>query len=129
MRNEGLQKTLIAGAAVAKNRIVKFGSSDTAAVQAAAATDLLIGVSDNLGAASGEPFDVIVDGIALVEYGGNVTRGAMLTADADGKAVAAAPAAEATARVIGVAMVSGAAGDIGSVLVRQGAVSNATDGA
>jgi hypothetical protein len=125
MRNEGLQKTLIAGGAVAKNRIVKFGSSDTAAVQAAAATDLLVGVSDNLGADAGEPFDVIVDGIALVEYGGNVTRGALLTADSDGKAVAAAPAAAATARVIGVAMVSGVAGDIGSVLVRQGAVSNA----
>lgn len=124
MRNEGLQKTLIAGAAVAKNRIVKFGSADTAAVQAAAAADFLIGVSDNLGAASGEPFDVIMDGIALVEYGGNVTRGALLTADADGKAVTAAPAATATARVIGVAMVSGVSGDIGSVRIAPGAVTN-----
>jgi len=117
MRNEGLQKTLIAGAAVAKNRIVKFGSADTAAIQAAAATDLLIGVSDNLGAASGEPFDVIVDGIALVEYGGSVTRGQKLTADADGKAIAAAPTAGANAQIIGVAMLSGAAGDIGSVRI------------
>lgn len=117
MRNEGLQKTLIAGAAVAKNRIVKFGAADTAAIQAAAATDLLIGVSDNLGADSGEPFDVIVDGIALVEYGGNVTRGQKLTADADGKAIAAAPAAGANAQIIGVAMLSGVAGDIGSVRI------------
>ncbi len=124
MRNEGLQKTLLAGAAVAKNRIVKFGSSDTAVVQASAATDLLIGVSDSLGAASGDPIDIILDGIALVEYGGNVTRGQLLTADADGKAVAAAPAATASARVIGVAMLSGVSGDIGSVMLSTGSVTN-----
>jgi len=127
MRNEGLQKTLIAGAAVAKNRIVKFGSNDSTAVQAAGATDLSIGVSDNLGAASGEPFDVIIDGIALVEYGGNVTRGQPLTADADGKAVAAAPTATNSARVIGFAMLSGVSGDIGSVRIAPGSVSNAID--
>lgn len=127
MRNEGLAKTLIAGATVAARRIVKFGSGDTAVLQSSAAADFHIGVSD-LGAASGEYCDVIVDGIALVQYGGDVTRGALLTADSDGRAIAAAPAAEATARIIGVAMVSGVSGDIGSVLLRQGAVSNATDG-
>lgn len=129
MRNEGLQKTLIAGAAVAKNRIVKFGSDDSTAIQASAATDKSIGVSDNLGAASGDTFDVIIDGIALVEYGGNVTRGDMLTADSNGKAVAAAPTATNSVRVIGVAMASGVSGDIGSVRIAPGAVSNATDGA
>ncbi len=123
MRNEGFAKTLIAGAAVAARRIVKFGSSDTAVLQAAAATDLSIGVSD-LGAASGEYCDVIMDGIALVEYGGNVTRGQLLTADSDGKAVAAEPAATASARIIGIAMLSGVSGDIGSVLIEQGSVTN-----
>lgn len=123
MRNEGLAKTLIAGAAVAARRIVKFGSSDTAVIQAAAATDLSIGVSD-LGADSGGYCDVIVDGIALVEYGGEVTRGQLLTADTNGRAVAAAPAATASARVIGVAMLSGVSGDIGSVLISQGSVTN-----
>lgn len=122
MRNEGLQKTLIAAAAVAKNRIVKFDTTDTTVVQAAAATDLLIGVSDNLGASSGEPFDVIVDGIALVEYGGTVTRGQWLTADAQGRAVAAAPAAGANAEVIGRAMLSGVSGDIGSVRIAPGRI-------
>jgi hypothetical protein len=116
MRNEGLTKTLIAGAAVAARRIVKFGASETAVLQAAAATDLSIGVAD-LGADSGDYCDVIVDGIALVEYGGNVTRGALLTADANGRAVAAAPAAGANARVIGVAMLGGVSGDIGSVRI------------
>jgi hypothetical protein len=123
MRNEGLSKTLFAAAAIAARRIVKFDATDTTAVQAAAATDKLIGVSD-LGGASGEPFDVIVDGIALVEYGGNVALGDLLTANADGKAVVAAPAATASARVIGVAMVSGVAGDIGSVKISQGSVTN-----
>jgi hypothetical protein len=124
MRNEGLAKTLIAGAAVAARRIVKFGSSDTAVVQAAAATDLSIGVAD-LGAASGEYCDVIIDGIALVEYGGNVTRGQKLTADADGKAVAAAPAAGVNNHVIGIAMLSGASGDIGSVRISPSTVQGA----
>lgn len=124
MRNEGLSKTLIAGAVVAARRIVKFGTSDTAVLQAAAATDLSIGVSD-LGGASGEPTDVIVDGIALVEYGGNVTRGQKLTADADGKAIAAAPAAGVNAQIIGVAMLSGVAGDIGSVLLDRSVMQGA----
>lgn len=116
MRNQGLTKTLIAGALIAAYRIVKFGAADTAVLQAAAATDLSIGVSD-LGGASGEPTDVIVDGIAVVEYGGDVTRGAKLTADADGKAIAAAPAAGVNAQVIGIAMLSGVAGDLGSVRI------------
>ncbi|MFO0467626.1 MAG: capsid cement protein [bacterium] len=122
MRNEGLQKTLIAGAAVTKNRVLKFGADDLSAIHAAASTDLLMGVSDNLGASSGEPFDVIIDGIALVEYGGNVTRGDMLTSDSVGRAVAAAPAAGVNARVIGVSMISGVLGDIGSVRLAPGRI-------
>lgn len=123
MRNQGLTKTLIAGATIAAYRICKFGSSDTAVLQAAAATDLSIGVSD-LGGASAEPTDVIIDGIALVEYGGDVTRGQWLTSDADGKAVAAAPAATATAQCIGRAMLSGVSGDIGSVRIAPNTVTN-----
>ena len=55
-------------------------------------------------------------GIADIEFGGNVARGALLTADADGKAVTAADGN----RVIGIAEVSGAAGDIGQVLLAPG---------
>lgn len=125
MANEGLVKTFTAGAAVAAHRIVKHGSGDRAAIQAAAATDLIIGVSDSLGAAaSGDSMDVILSGIANVEYGGNVTRGQLLTSDADGKAVAAAPAATASNRIIGVAQVSGVSGDIGKVHIQLGSVTN-----
>ena len=114
MRNHDFIKGFKAGAAIAKARIVKFDSADDTVVQAAAATDALIGVAD-LGAESGGHVSVVMGGVAIVEYGGNVTRGAQLTADADGKAVAAAPATGANARIIGTAMVSGVSGDLGSV--------------
>lgn len=116
--NEGLVKTFTAGAAVNRKRIVKFGSSDRQAILAAAATDLLMGVSDSLGAAAtGDQCDVIMSGIADVEYGGTVTRGQKLTADSSGRAVTAAPAAGSNVQVIGVAQVSGVVGDIGKVLI------------
>lgn len=119
IRHEGLARTYKATAVVNPHRIVKLASENTA-LQAAAATDLLIGVSDSLGAdAIGDAFDVILDGVASVVYGGNVSVGQLLTADASGKAVAAAPTAGANARVIGVAMIAGVADDIGSVLISQ----------
>lgn len=125
MRVDGLIINFTAGAAVAPYRIVKFGASDKVAIQAAAATDLLMGVSDQLGAGSGDPLDVVRSGLAEVEYGGNVERGQPLTADADGKAVAASPGTGATVQIIGHAEVSGVDGDIGSVDIQRSAL---TDG-
>lgn len=117
MSNPTLSKAFTAGGAVTKRRLVKFGSADATVVQAAAATDLIIGASGDLDAASGARVSVVVAGIADVEAGGNITRGALVTADADGKAVAAAPAAGVNNRVAGVAMVSAASGDIIPVLL------------
>lgn len=114
-----LTKAFNAGAAVAANRIVKHGADDGAAIQAAAATDKLLGVSTGITASTGERVDVIVVGLADVEYGGNVARGDLLTSDAQGRAITAAPAAGANVRVIGVAWVSGVSGDIGSALISQ----------
>ncbi|WP_020403747.1 capsid cement protein [Gracilimonas tropica] len=122
MNTPGLIKNFEAGAAVTKHRIVKFGSGDELAVQAAAATDALIGVSTEVDSASGDRVDVIMSGIAQVEFGGNVTRGAALTSDANGKAVAAAPATGVNNRIIGWAAVSGADGDIGSVILAPGEI-------
>lgn len=114
--NEGLAKTYLAGAAITKNRIVKFDSSDGTVIQGAAATDSSIGVADSLGAAAAsDPVDVILSGVAAIEYGGNVTRGALLTSDSVGRAVAAAPSAGSNNRIIGIAMMSGVSGDIGRV--------------
>jgi hypothetical protein len=127
-----LTKNFIAEAAVVKYRIVKFGTADGKVLQAAVDTDAMFGVSTEIDSAINKRCDVHVAGIAEVEYGGNVTRGDLLTSDANGKAVAATrhthtentaatytqnavTAAASAKRVIGTAMVSGVAGDIGSV--------------
>lgn len=110
--NPILTKTYVTQAAVAPRRILKWGTLDNTVIQGAAATDLLIGVSDSYGAASGDPCEVYRTGIVEIDCGGTVTRGNPLTADANGKAVVAAPAAGANVRLIGIAEVSGVAGDI-----------------
>lgn len=113
-----------AGAAINGNRILKL-SADATVVQAAAATDALIGVSDSNGAASGERIDVTLTGVAEICLGGTVTRGALLTSDSAGKGVAAAPSAGVNNRVIGVALVSGVSGDIIDVLLSPGSMQGA----
>lgn len=123
--NPTLTKSYVAGAAVTKHRIVKFGADDTKAVQAAAVGDFLFGVAAELDAAIGTRLDVHLAGLAEVEYGGNVTRGNPLTSDANGKAVAAAPAAGVNNRIIGFAMVSGADADIGIVQIAPGQIQGA----
>jgi lipopolysaccharide export system protein LptA len=120
-----LTRTYLTGGAITKRRIVKWGSADHTVVQATAATDSLIGVAAELDAASGERIDVHLSGVVEVEFGGNVTRGAQITADTSGKAVAAAPAAGVNNGIIGIAMVSGVSGDIGTVLLAQSTLQGA----
>jgi hypothetical protein len=123
MRNDGLIKTFYSTAAITKHRLVIPGSADNTCTEASAATGLLIGVCADLGAgAAGEPVDIILDGIANVEYGGDVTRGQLLTSDGSGRAITATASAGANIRIVGVAMVSGAVGDIGSVKLSQGSL-------
>ena len=86
----------------------------------AAVGDFLMGVLTGLDAAVNEPADVVQGGIADVEYGGVVTRGAPLTSDATGRAVVAAPAAGVNNRIVGFAEVSGVLGDIGAVRLAIG---------
>lgn len=117
MKNEGLVKSYSADGAIAANRIVKLGSDDVHVAQAAAATDSILGVADLGAAAAEDRTDVILSGIAFVEYGGAVTRGDWLTADAQGRAIATTTAGNET---IGKAMKSGASGDIGSVEIIKG---------
>jgi len=117
MRNPLLIKSFCAAVALLPYRIVKPGSDDDHVTLAAAATDPLTGVVDDLGADANDRVDIQLAGVVEVEYGGNVTRGNLLTSDANGKAIAAAPEAGVTMSVIGRAMVSGADGEIGSVLL------------
>lgn len=110
----------IAGAAITRRRIVKWGAADGQILQGAAVGDFLMGVLTGLDAAVNEPADVVQGGIADVEYGGVVTRGAPLTSDATGRAVVAAPAAGVNNRIVGFAEVSGVLGDIGCVRLAIG---------
>lgn len=115
-----LQKNFGAGAALTAYRIVRFSAADTV-VQASAVTDALIGVTNDVAAASGERQDVIVSGIAWVEAGAAFSIGALLTTDAQGRAVAAAPAAGTNNNVIGRAFRAAvAAGDRVEMLIAPG---------
>ncbi|BBL69701.1 hypothetical protein [Methylogaea oryzae] len=92
--NPGFAKNYVAAAVIAAFRIVKFGANDGEVQQSAASADLSIGVCGSLGAAAiGDRVDIIREGLVPVEFGGTVTRGQALTSDANGKAVAATPAA------------------------------------
>ena len=118
-----LTENFTAGAAIAPCRICKPGAADGEALQAAGSTDAMDGVSDSLGAAAaGDRVDIHTMGVVEVEYGGAVTRGDQLTADADGKAVTAAPGAGVNMRIIGPARVSGVAGDICLVRLAPGQI-------
>lgn len=121
--NLGLIKTLTAGAAIGPRRIVKFAAAAGQVVQAADAAETLLGVTGPRGAkAAGDRIDVYFDEIREIGYGGKIIQGDPLTSDADGKAVKAAPSEGANANIIGVAMISGVDGDIGSVHVSRGRI-------
>lgn len=120
MAQQILSKNYTAGGAVSAFRIVKMGSNDGEVVQAAAATDLLMGVCGAIAPASGERVDIYKDGVYPVEFGGTVTRGQPVTADASGKAVVAAPSAGSNVRIIGFAEVSAVSGDVADVWIAPG---------
>ena len=110
----GITKPYTAGGTIAARRIVKYGAADGIVVQSAGATDLHVGVSTDLGSASGERQDVFMIGnIVEVDFGGTITRGTAVTSDATGKAVAAVTGNKA----VGFAEVSGLAGDVGTVII------------
>ena len=117
MSNPALIKNYTAEADVSAFRIVKFGSSDGSVLHATAATDRGIGVVSELPGVAGDRVDVVRSGIADVEFGGTVTRGAKIVSDATGKAVAASPSAGANVEVIGIAEESGVSGDIARILI------------
>ncbi len=117
MNTPTLIKNFTAGAAVGANLIVKLGAADGAVLQATASTETLIGISTEIATSSGDRCDVIMAGIAYVIAGGSITRGALVTADSDGKAVAIGSTAGTNYGVIGIALVSASAGDIFPVII------------
>lgn len=90
-------------------RIVKPGTAALGCLAAAAATDLLLGTSDELDHVTGEVVDVSMGDIHKVRLGGTVAAGAALTSDANGKAIATTTAGN---RIIGFAEVPGVLDDV-----------------
>ena len=119
MANQILVRNFRAEAAVGAFIIVKPGSADGQVLTAAAALDKSVGISTDIPVATGERCDVILAGIADVVYGGPVVRGDLVTSDATGRAITAAPAAGVNMRIVGVAIVSGVLGDVGQVQISQ----------
>lgn len=62
---------------------------------------------------AGEPCNVMTSGVSFIILGGTVAAGDAVSTDAAGKAVKAADGA-----VLGVCLVGGAAGEIGSILLK-----------
>lgn len=122
MANNGLTKSYTAEGAISANRFVKVGAADYGVLAAAAATDKIIGISTEIDASSGERTDVVHEGIADLKLGGTVARGDLLTSDASGQGVTAAPAAGSNNRIGAMALVSGVVGDIIPVKVVQGSL-------
>ena len=110
---------MTAGAVIAAYRFVEVKTNDREAHQASGDTAKIVGANGRGAVASGETADIAIAGVAPVEAGAAVTRGDLVTADADGKA---APTAAAGKRIGGVAMASAVAGDIFDVLLSVGSV-------
>ncbi len=111
-------------------RFVKW-SADATVTLAVDGAAPIVGVSEQVGVTQADldagrtRIDVIREGLAYLELGGNVTRGDWLRADANGKGIAAALTAGQTMHVGARADVSGVAGDIIPVQVQSNVV--ATD--
>jgi hypothetical protein len=116
--NPILIKTVVAGGTVPQWAIVKPDTTAGQYVAAAAATDKLIGVNMQPGGCvSGDRMDVCFGGLVDTTAGGTIAAGDLLTSDASGNAVTAAPAAGVNNRIIGVAFEAAVSGDIFRVIV------------
>ena len=118
-----LQKGYTATAAIPAMTLMKWGAADGTVVPATDGSAYIVGVQSQLDCDVGDRASAcMVGNIEDVIYGGNVSRGDPLTANAQGRAVVAAPAAGANAFIIGYAEVSGVAGDIGTVIIAPGRI-------
>lgn len=110
----GLVKSAKCAAAIGTQFLIaKFGADDDTLSVAAAATDGLIGIFQDVTTAAGQEVPVMLDGISWLKLGGPVTRGGLITSDANGNGVAATLGQHA----VGVAMASGVLGDLIPVFI------------
>lgn len=109
--NLGMIVNRTAGGAIGANRFVKPGGTAGQVVVATAGTFTGVCVQPG-GVASGERVDVQKSGRVQVIAGGTIADGAPVASDANGAAVAAAPAAGVNLLVAGFADEAAAAGDL-----------------
>ncbi|MBB4268281.1 capsid cement protein [Roseospira visakhapatnamensis] len=122
----GLTLNFTSAGVIAPHRIVAATATDDQVAQGTAATDKLIGVTGPRGAeAAGKPVDVMLSGVQQVTAGGAFAMGDPVTSASDGKAVLAAPAAGANARVVGIALEAGATDALTRVLIVPGLMQGA----
>ncbi len=137
-QTSGIEKSVKCGAPITTAfTIAKFDADDDTMVVATSSSDELIGIFQHTTSAAGEEVRIMLTGISRLKLGGTVTRGQLITSDANGQGVAAtqhthtentaatytqnATTQSASAvRVIGKALASGVAGDIIPVLLAQG---------
>lgn len=109
-------KTLIsltasADLSAAQFKIVKLTSTGTAVANA---TDLnQIGVQQDKPSALGIATTVAIEGVSKVKLGGTVAAGDRLTSDANGLAIVATTGKQ----VVGIALVAGVSGDVGTMFI------------
>ncbi len=116
-------KNFTASGPIAHRRLVKFTATDGVVAQASAATDRIAGVADYPnGAVDGGRVDVVLFGIADVDFGGTVPAGGDITADATGKAIAAAPAGGVNNNTAGRVLIGAVTGDIAKTLINPGKI-------
>ncbi|TCT41158.1 hypothetical protein [Martelella mediterranea] len=109
---------------IAAYLIARHGADHRSAEPATAPTDKLIGAVGELGSEDGGMADIVKAGMSEVRLGGTVENGDPLTADANSKAVKAAPAAGETVAIIGTAESDGEAEDVIPYLAAPGFLSN-----
>ena len=112
--------------AAVQYRFIKAGTADNLVKLAADSQDKILGISsDILTAGAGNPVQVVLWGIGLIECGDTVGFGDPLTSDASGKAVVVTDAMvdEETIYYGGFALENGVAGDVIEMLVTVGKLS------
>ena len=114
--NDVLTKTFIAGAAIAKNTIVQFDSTDDTVIVSTGPSTLNIGVALEAAAAAGDRVEVAVLGIAEVKAAGAITRGDFVMATAGGEATTMA-ASVSLRTAAGQAMATAANNDVFPMLI------------
>lgn len=130
-RNEfGLVKNFTSAAAIKPNRVVAFAAAEGQVEQAASPTAKpLIGVTGVVGStAAGQRVDVYLGDVQTLEAGAAFGQGVDLTVDAEGRVIAANPAATVTQRIIGGSLGPATAlGELVPVHIRPGTLSNAAN--